>query len=160
MDNTKKYDYYVAIITVTATEEAGLRHMYNDWKPLFLEGDDQKYYETTFDRGGKTFKIVTARQSEMGMTAAGVLTMKMISLFKPKHYAIVLCVAALGNFDGYISKYVLTYVTVITDTVIVSSLGIISTTIVSRIFREKFGVRGIISIVFAFAATFLLFMFG
>lgn len=25
-----KYDYYVALITVTATEEAGLRYMYND----------------------------------------------------------------------------------------------------------------------------------
>ena len=85
----KTYDYYVALITATATEEAGLRHMYEDWKPIFLEGDDQKYYETSFERGGKTFKIVTARQTEMGMTAAGALAMKMIFLFSPKYVIMV-----------------------------------------------------------------------
>ena len=35
------------------------------------------------ERKGKRLKIVAARQNEMGMTAAGVLTMKMITLFKP-----------------------------------------------------------------------------
>lgn len=88
-----KYDYYVALITVTATEEAGLRYMYNDWKPLFLKGDEQIYFETSFERNGKIHKIITARQSEMGMTAAGVLTMKMISNFKPK-YVIMVGIAA------------------------------------------------------------------
>ena len=89
----EKYDYYVALITATETEEAGLKHMYDDWKPVFLEGDDQKYYETTFNRGAKTFKIVTARQAEMGMTAAGVLTMKLISIFRPQ-YVIMVGIAA------------------------------------------------------------------
>ena len=71
--------------------------MYDDWKPLFLEGDDQKYYETTFKRGGKTFKVVTARQSEMGMTAAGVLAMKMISVFCPKYVIMVGIAAGIAN---------------------------------------------------------------
>ena len=93
MNEKEKYDYHVALITVTSTEEAGLQHMYEDWKPLFLEGDDQKYYETSFKRGNKTLKVVTARQSEMGMTAAGVLTMKMISVFRPK-YVIMVGIAA------------------------------------------------------------------
>lgn len=93
MSKSEKYDYYVALITATATEEAGLWHMYDDWRPVFLEGDDQKYYETSFERNGKTFKVVTARQSEMGMTAAGVLTMKMISVFRPK-YVIMVGIAA------------------------------------------------------------------
>ena len=88
-----KYDYHVALITVTATEESGLRYMYDDWKPLSLEGDEQRYYETSFERNGKIHKIVTARQDEMGMTAAGVLTMKMISNFKPK-YVIMVGIAA------------------------------------------------------------------
>ena len=88
-----KYDYYVALITVTATEETGLRYMYNDWKPLLLKGDEQIYFETSFERNGKIHKIITARQSEMGMTAAGVLTMKMISNFKPK-YVIMVGIAA------------------------------------------------------------------
>ena len=80
----KNFDYYVALITATATEEAGVMHMYKDWKPLNLEGDSQKYYETAVERKGKRLKLVAARQDEMGMTAAGVLTMKMITLFKPR----------------------------------------------------------------------------
>ena len=85
MSRTNGYDYYVALITATATEEAGLRHMYPDWRPVYMEGDDQKYYETSFVRDGKTLKVITARQNEMGMTAAGILTMKMISIFRPRY---------------------------------------------------------------------------
>ena len=43
MKEMKQYDYYVALITATETEEAGLKHIYDDWKPLFFDGDDQKY---------------------------------------------------------------------------------------------------------------------
>lgn len=93
MDETKTYDYYVALVTVTETEEAGLGYMYDDWKQFFLEGDEQKYYETSFVRDGKRRKVVTARQSEMGMTAAGVLTMKIIAAFRPK-YIIMVGIAA------------------------------------------------------------------
>ena len=35
----KNFDYYVALITAIATEEAGVMHMYKDWKPLNLEGE-------------------------------------------------------------------------------------------------------------------------
>ena len=97
MGEINKYDDYVALITVTATEEAGLKHMYKNWEPLFLEGDDQKYYQTSFERGGKTFKVVTARQNEMGMTAAGVLTMKMISVFRPKYMFMVGIAAGIAH---------------------------------------------------------------
>ena len=93
MGETKTYDYYVALITVTETEEAGLRYIYDDWKELFLDGDSQKYYETSIERDGKRLKVVTAKQSEMGMTAAGVLTMKMIAAFRPK-YVIMVGIAA------------------------------------------------------------------
>lgn len=93
MENANQFDYHVALITVTELEEAGLRHMYGDWKPLLRDGDSQRYYETSFERDGRTYKVVTARQNEMGMTAAGVLTMKMISLFKPK-YVIMVGIAA------------------------------------------------------------------
>ena len=93
MGETKTFDYYVALITVTETEEAGLRYMYNDWKELVLDGDSQVYYETSFERDGKRLKVVTAKQNEMGMTAAGVLTMKMIATFKPR-YVIMVGIAA------------------------------------------------------------------
>ena len=80
----KKYDYYVALITATAVEESGVLHLYKDWKPLNLEGDSQMYYETVIEREGKQLKIVAAKQNEMGVTSAGVLTTKMIALFKPR----------------------------------------------------------------------------
>ena len=93
MNETKTYDYHVALITVTETEEAGLKRMHNNWSPIISEDDDQQYFETSFKRNGDTFKIVTARPKEMGMTAAGILTMKMISIFKPK-YVIMVGIAA------------------------------------------------------------------
>ena len=93
MSETKSYDYHVALITVTETEEAGLRYMYDEWEELSLDGDEQKYYETSFERDGKRLKVVMARQSEMGMIAAGVLTMKMIAAFRPK-YVIMVGIAA------------------------------------------------------------------
>ena len=67
--------------------------MYDEWEELSLDGDEQKYYETSFERDGKRLKVVMARQSEMGMIAAGVLTMKMIAAFRPK-YVIMVGIAA------------------------------------------------------------------
>ena len=93
----KNFDYYVALITATATEEAGVMHMYKDWKPLNLEGDSQKYYETVVERKGKRLKLVAARQDEMGMTAAGVLTMKMITIFKPRFVFMVGIAAGVAH---------------------------------------------------------------
>lgn len=88
-----EYNYYAAIITVTPTEEAGFHRMYNDWRPLKTDGDEQQYYETSFTLNGSVCKIVTARSGEMGMTAAGVLTTKMIATFRPK-YVIMVGIAA------------------------------------------------------------------
>jgi nucleoside phosphorylase len=93
MNEAKEYDYHVALITVTETEEAGLRRMHDVWHPMLLDGDDQPYYETSFTRDSETFKVVTARPGEMGMTAAGILTMKMIAHFRPK-YVIMVGIAA------------------------------------------------------------------
>jgi nucleoside phosphorylase len=105
MGEARKYDYHVALITATATEETGLKHMYDDWKLRLLEGDDQRYYETSFERNGKTFKVITARQSEMGMTAAGVLTMKMISMFKPKYMIMVGIAAGVAHKNAVEQLY-------------------------------------------------------
>ena len=105
MSETTAYDYYVALITVTATEEAGLRYIYDDWKELLLDGDTQKYYETSFERDGKKLKVVTARQSEMGMTAAGVLTMKLIAAFRPKYVIMVGIAAGIAHRNAVDQVY-------------------------------------------------------
>ncbi len=105
MGETKTYDYYVALITVTETEEAGLRYIYDDWKELSLDGDTQKYYEASFERDGERFRVVTARQSEMGMTAAGVLTMKMISAFRPRYVIMVGIAAGIAHRNAVDQVY-------------------------------------------------------
>jgi nucleoside phosphorylase len=105
MGETKTYDYYIALITVTETEEAGLRYIYDDWKELLLDGDTQKYYETSFERDGKRLKVVTARQNEMGMTAAGVLTMKMIAAFRPKYVIMVGIAAGIAHRNAVDQVY-------------------------------------------------------
>lgn len=87
------YDYFIALVSATSTEEESIKRLYDDWQLLRVAGDGQQYYETSFERDGRNFKIVTARQDEMGMTAAGVLAMKMAALFKPK-YLIMVGIAA------------------------------------------------------------------
>lgn len=70
-----------------------------------MDGDAQKYYETSFERDGKRLKVVTARQSEMGMTAAGVLTTKMIATFRPKYVIMVGIAAGIASVSKVCSIY-------------------------------------------------------
>lgn len=88
-----EYDYFTALLTVTKTEEEGLRHIYKNWTEKTFENDNQIYYETFFERDGKRYKVVTAKQSEMGMVASAVLTMKVIGHFRPQ-YLIMVGIAA------------------------------------------------------------------
>ena len=66
------YNYAAALITVTDIETTVLRHIYENWKELRFDKDNQTYYEATFVRNGKSYKVVTAQQNEMGMTAGAV----------------------------------------------------------------------------------------
>jgi len=88
------YDTFAAIMVVTDTEEAGLRVSLKDLKEVPVEGDAQRYYETFFERGGVRHRVVCARQDEMGMTAAGVLATRLISLFRPRY--LIMCGIAAG----------------------------------------------------------------
>lgn len=79
------YNYAAALITVTDMETTVLRHIYENWKELRFDKDNQTYYEATFERNGKSYKVVTAQQNEMGMTAGAVLSMKLIEHFRPRY---------------------------------------------------------------------------
>ena len=88
----KKYRSFVALISVTDTETEQVMRLYN-WKKKSFSGDAQVYYEASFLRDGQPFKVVTARQDEMGMTASATLSMKLIRHFKPQ-YLIMVGIAA------------------------------------------------------------------
>lgn len=88
-----QYDYHVALITATATESAGVKTLYKQWQEKSFDGDDQIYYTSAFERDGSRYTVVFAQQGEMGMTAAAVLSMKLIQRFRPR-YLLTLGIAA------------------------------------------------------------------
>ena len=88
----KEYLTDVALISVTNTEFAAVMH-FHDWKPKMISGDDLIYDTAEFERDGKTYTLVSARQDSMGMTSAAVTAMKIIENFRPR-YIIMVGIAA------------------------------------------------------------------
>ena len=84
-----EYHYSVALIVATDPEESAIRNMYAEWTPVEVSGDRQAYYEASFQKDGKTCRVIYARQGQMGMTAAASLSMKMICNFRPRYLMMV-----------------------------------------------------------------------
>lgn len=55
------------------------------WEDYLIEGDPTQYYRGSVSTREGKLSIVAANSSRMGMPAAAVLSMKMISTFKPKY---------------------------------------------------------------------------
>ena len=94
----KDYSSYVALIVATETEEKAIKNMY-DWKPITFSDDTQTYYSASIEKNGSSHKIVYARQSEMGMTVAVTLTMKLIEHFRPQFMIMVGIAAGIARSD-------------------------------------------------------------
>lgn len=92
----KDYSSYVALIVATETEEKAIKNMY-DWKPVTFSDDTQTYYSASIEKNGSSHKIVYARQSEMGMTVAVTLTMKLIEHFRPQFMIMVGIAAGIAR---------------------------------------------------------------
>ncbi len=88
----KNYKTDVALITVTNTEFDGAM-IFHDWKPVTVDGDDQIYYSSSFERDGTEHSMVLVKQPEMGMTAAAATATKLIYEFRPR-YIIMVGIAA------------------------------------------------------------------
>ena len=94
-----QFDYHVALISVTKTEESALRYLYDNWIEKVFENDKQVYFETSFEKNGSTCKVVAARQNEMGMTAGATLAMKLIEHFRPQYLIMVGIAAGVAISD-------------------------------------------------------------
>lgn len=70
-----------------------------DWKPVTFSDDTQTYYSASIEKNGSSHKIVYARQSEMGMTVAVTLTMKLIEHFRPQFMIMVGIAAGIARSD-------------------------------------------------------------
>ena len=93
----KEYGCTAFFITAVEIETAGIKNLYDSWRRIRVNGDKQAYYETFFEKDGKSHRIITAQQSVMGMTAATVLTMKAIEEFHPRY--IIMSGIAAGTGD-------------------------------------------------------------
>jgi nucleoside phosphorylase/CheY-like chemotaxis protein len=69
-----------------------------EWNELRLDYDETTYYSTEINLRGHLHKIYAAAAPHMGMPFAGVLSMKMINLFKPEY------IAMAGITAGYKKK--------------------------------------------------------
>lgn len=97
----EKYNYAVAVITAVRTETAGFKRQYRTWKPVAFDGDEQEYYETEFTREGRTYRLVTAQQREMGMPAAVSLCHKLSEHFRPRYLIMTGIAAGIGAEQIY-----------------------------------------------------------
>lgn len=88
----------VALIVATDTEETAVRHMY-EWTQRTFAEDGQPYYEACFFRGSEEHRVVYARQGEMGMVAAAVLTTKLIGRYSPRYVIMVGIAAGIAKPD-------------------------------------------------------------
>lgn len=82
--DSSAYLSLAALIYVTKTEHDAVARMY-DWTETRYPGDEQTYLEFRRERNGKEELIVAARTDEMGMTAASVLSMKLIHRYRPRY---------------------------------------------------------------------------
>lgn len=82
------FQYDLAIITaLRATEFDSVLGLEGDWQLTKIPNDSSEYYSGIFRRGTKQIKVIASFAPQMGMVAAAVLTMKMISSFRPKYVA-------------------------------------------------------------------------
>ena len=89
----------VALIVATETEMNAVMVMYDHWVPMRIDGDPQQYYEACFFRDGRRYRILAARQEQMGMTAAATLATKISYTFHPRYLIMVGIAAGVAPKD-------------------------------------------------------------
>jgi CheY-like chemotaxis protein len=91
---SREYQYDIAFITALRSPELEfVLKLPLDWKVLKLPNDPSEYHTGIYEQDGKKFTFVAGSAPQMGMTAAAVMTMKMIHAFRPK-YVVMTGIAA------------------------------------------------------------------
>ena len=91
--NEREYNYDYAIITAVEPEYKAVLDLDFEWRLLNIENDCTPYMQGVFRTEDKEYKIVVAKQIQMGMSAATLLSAKLIYNFKPR-YLCMLGIAA------------------------------------------------------------------
>lgn len=90
-------DYDVAIITAVKTETEAVKKLTTHWDTIKFINDSTYYYSAMF--GDK--RVITAQQSEMGMSAASLLSSKLIYNFQPKYLIMVGIAAGIDSEHNF-----------------------------------------------------------
>ena len=101
LEKFMNYNYDVAIVTAVEIEEESVKRLYDDWKEVRLDNDKYVFCEASFEKDGITRRVITARQNEMGMTAASHLASKIITLFRPRYLIMTGIAAGIGAEQIY-----------------------------------------------------------
>ena len=87
--NVNKYIYDIGIVTALHIPELrSILDLPADWSEIKQPNDSTVYYRGQFVANGKTLSVVAASAPQMGMAATTVLSMKLISGFRPRFIAI------------------------------------------------------------------------
>lgn len=83
-----EHDYDLAIICALENVELdSLKNLPVEWEEVFFQNDNSRYFSGIINKGDKELKIVISAAIQMGMVASSVLTMKVISHFRPRYLA-------------------------------------------------------------------------
>src|ERR1700732_1356809 len=94
----RDYDNYLCVLTVLPTSErGGVLKIPWAWERFELKNDPTVYHRGVVVKDGVNRPIVAASASRMGMTAAAILSMKMINQFRPHYLAIAGILAGVSG---------------------------------------------------------------
>jgi nucleoside phosphorylase/CheY-like chemotaxis protein len=84
-----EYSTHLCIVTALQDPELNALLRLNwSWTNFELPNDGTIYYRGRFSKNGETREVIAASAARMGMPFASVLSMKMITAFRPKYIAI------------------------------------------------------------------------
>lgn len=95
------YDYDIAIINAVETEFHAVKALSKDWNRVAVQSDSTSYFETTFSKDDKQFRVVAACAHQMGMNASAVLSLKMIHNFRPKYLFMTGIMASVKDITSH-----------------------------------------------------------
>ncbi|PGT91948.1 hypothetical protein COD18_16055 [Bacillus cereus] len=87
-EQQEDYDYDLAIIcALESIELEAILNLNANWEEKRFQADNTTYYVGNFQDSKQSIRVIAAAAPQMGMTAAAVLTMKIIEHFRPKYLA-------------------------------------------------------------------------
>lgn len=101
-----KYEYDLAIITALSSPELDqVLKLPAKWQTFTLKNDHTIYHKGVFEKGEKKISVVAAASDQMGLTAATLLSQKLINNFRPRILAMAGIAAGIkgkGNIGDII----------------------------------------------------------